>query len=130
MWIIFLLLLTGIAQADVYVITDSNGSVYDISNQPDAVVPKGYTLTVMKGQNIQNLPITNSPQLYNFSNGSFTLNKSKVQAQQAIQAESIAQDTAREQAKASALAKLADAIGKVATQDLLTDQEINAVLNQ
>ena len=130
MFILFLILFLfcSIAHADIYVVTDSNNSVYSISDQNDAVIPKGYTLTIMKGQNIQNLPITGNPQLYNFINGGFTLNVTAVQAQQAAQTAAIAQQTATANAKASAIAKLTDAISKVATQDVLTQQELSSLL--
>ena len=129
MWILFLLLLSGIANADVYVTTNQQGNVYDISNVPDAVVPSGYTRTLLKGQLIQNLPIVTPYQQYNFSNGNFTLNTTAVQAQQAAQTAAIAQQTAQANAKASAIAKLTDAISKVATQDVLTQQELDSLLS-
>lgn len=127
---LFLIALIGLARADVYVITDQNKSVYSISDQNDAVLPKGYTLTVMKGQNINNLPISGNPQLYNFNNGSFTLNSTAVQVEQTVQTQTIAAQTAAAQAKANAIAKLTDAISKVATQDVLTQQELEALLPQ
>lgn len=126
--ILALFLLGTIAQADVYVVTNQQGNVYSISPQNDAVIPSGYILTVMKGQNIQNLPITGNPQLYNFSNGGFTLNVTAVQASQASQQAVIAQQTAATNAKASAIAKLTDAISKVATQDVLTQSELDSLL--
>lgn len=119
----------NIANADVYVITDKNNSVYSVSDQPDALVPNGYILTVIKGQDIHNLPIIDSPQFYNFNNGSFILNKAAVQARQAAQAKEIANQTIQEQAKASAISKLTDAISRVATQDVLTSQELQALLS-
>jgi hypothetical protein len=128
MWILFLLLFCGVANADVYVTTNSSGNVYDISDQPDAVIPSGDTRTVLKGQLIQNLPIVTPYQQYNFSNGNFTLNTTAVQAQQAAQTAAIAQQTAAAQAKASAIAKLTDAISKVATQDVLTQSELDSLL--
>ena len=128
MWILFLLLLTGIANADVYVVTNSSHNVYSISDQNDAVVPGGYTMTIMHNQNINNLPISGSPQLYNFNNGSFTLNSTAVAAQQAAQAAAIAQQTASANAKLSAINKLTDALNKVASQDVLTQQEFAALL--
>ena len=126
--ILAIFLLGGIAQADVYVTTNQQGNVYDISNAPDAVVPSGYTRTLLKGQLIQNLPIVTPYQQYNFSNGNFTLNTTAVQAQQAAQTAAIAQQTATANAKASAIAKLTDAISKVATQDVLTQQELDSLL--
>ena len=128
MWILFLLLMTGLAQADIYVTTNQQNNVYDVSNAPDAVVPSGYTRTLLKGQLIQNLPIVTPYQQYNFSNGNFTLNTTAVQAQQAAQTAAIAQQTAQANAKASAIAKLTDAISKVATQDVLTQQELDSLL--
>lgn len=133
MWILFLLLLLSVSQivhADVYVTTNAQGNVYDISNQPDCVVPSGYTRTLLKGQLIQNLPIAMPYQLYNFSNGAFTLNTIAVQAQQAAQTAAIAQQTAVTQTAASALSKINDAISRVATQDTLTQQELQALVGQ
>lgn len=121
-------LLVNIANADVYVVTNPQNGVYSLSEQNDCVTPKGYTTTIIKGQTISNLPITGSPQLYNFSNGAFVLNSTAVQAQQAQQTAVIASQTAQEQAKASAIAKLTDAISKVATQDVLTQSELQALL--
>ena len=126
--ILAIFLLGGIAQADVYVTINPQGAVYDVSNQPDCVVPSGYTRTLLKGQLIQNLPIVTPYQQYNFSNGNFTLNTTAVQAQQAAQQAAIAQQTAQANAKASAIAKLTDAISKVATQDVLTQQELDSLL--
>lgn len=130
--IIFLILwfvaLYGVATADVYVVTKPDNSVYSISDQNDAVIPKGYKLTIMKGQNIQNLPISGSPQLYNFNNGAFTLNSTAVQAQQAAQTAAIANQTVQDNAKASAIAKLTDALSKISTEDVLTQNELEALL--
>ena len=130
MWILFLLLMTGLAQADVYVTTNAQGNVYDVSNLPDAVVPNGYTRTVIKGQDISTLPILPPYQNYNFSNGNFTLNKSLIQAKQAAEQATVAQQTSQQELQASAIAKLTDAISKVATQDVLTDQETAALLGR
>jgi len=118
----------GIANADVYVVTNQQNNVYSLSSQNDAVVPSGYTLTVMSGKNIQDLPIVGSPQLYNFSNGSFTLNTAAVQAQNQAQVDAANIKAQMAQDKASAIAKLTDAINKVATQDVLTQQELEALL--
>lgn len=129
-FLIFLLLFCGTANADVYVVTNKQNAVYSLSNQNDAVFPPGYTVTILKGQTIANLPITGDPTLYNFNNGAFTLNATAVQTQQASQAAAIAAQTAQNNAKASAIAKLTDALSKVATQDVLTEQELNALLPQ
>jgi len=118
-----------LAHADVYVVTNPQGGVYSISPQNDAVVPSGYKLTVMKGQNIQNLPITGDPQLYNFNNGGFTINAAAVTAQQNIQIQNTAAQEAAQSAKASALEKLTDAITKVDVNDVLTNSEVNALLS-
>ncbi len=119
MWLLFLLLFCGVANADVYVVTNPQNGVYSLSDVNDAVIPSGYKLTVLKGQNIANLPISGNPQLYNFSNGAFTLNATAVQAQQAVEAQAIATQTASDNAKASAIAKF-KALG-------LTDSEIEAI---
>lgn len=128
MWILFLLLMCGIANADVYIVTNSSHNVYAISSQNDIVVPSGDSLAVMRGQDISNLPISGSPQLYNFNNGAFSLNATAVTAQQQGQEAQIAAQAALEQARANAIAKLTDAISKVATQDVLTQQEMEALL--
>ena len=128
MWILFLILMTGIAQADVYVTTNSQGNIYDISNQPDVVVPSGYTRTDVKNLTMATLPIVPPYNNYNYINGGFTLNATAVQTQQAAQQAAIAQQTAVANAKASAIAKLTDAISRVATQDVLTQQEMSALL--
>ena len=78
-----LILMTGCAYADVYVTTDKNGSVYDISNAPDAVVPAGYTRVDLAGQSISNLQIVPPYQNYNYINGAFVLNASKVNSDNA-----------------------------------------------
>ncbi len=123
------ILISNIANADVYVLTNNN-SVVGLSEQNDMVVPNGYRVTILKNQTISNLPISGNPQLYNFSNGTFTLNATVVQAQQAAAAQTIAEQTATANAKASGIAKLTDAISKVATQDVLTQQELEALLPQ
>ena len=133
MWIkiLFIILvcsITHLAIADVYVITDKTNAVYSISDQNDAILPAGDTLTVLKGQNIVNLPISGSPQLYTFNKGGFTLNATAVQAQQDAQKAAIANQKAALQAKESAIAKLTDALSKVNVNDVLTEQEMNALL--
>lgn len=108
--IIFLLLLTGLfqglAKADVYVITDQTNGVYSISDAPDALVPKGYNMAIIKGKNIQDLPITGDSRLYNFSNGSFVINTAAVKSEQDAQKAVIAQETTQATVKASAVSKL------------------------
>lgn len=131
MLFLILLLLFGISQvchADVYVVTNAQGNIYDVSNEPDCVIPVGDTRTIIKGQNISNLPISGNPQLYTFNKGGFTLNASAITKQQTAQQQAIAQETSDAQAKASAIAKLTDAISKVNPADVLTNQELNAIL--
>ncbi len=108
------------AHADVYVATAPDNSVYGLSEQNDMVIPKGYTQTIIKGT-IANLPISGDAKLYDF-NGAFTLNKDRVQAQQAEQQATIAKQTAMDNAKASAMVK-AKALG-------FTDDELKAVFGQ
>lgn len=127
MWILFLLLMTGIASANVYVLTDSNNAVVGLSEQNDIVAPKGDTITEIKGK-IPDLPISGDPTLYNFNGNTFTLNTTKVQAQQASQQSAIASQTSQEQAKASAIAKLTDAISKVNPADVLTSDELKSLV--
>lgn len=128
MWFLFLILMCSIANADVYVLTDSTTAVKGLSEQNDMVIPSGYKISILKGQTISNLPISGDSSLYNFNNGSFSLNTSAVQAQQAAQRLSIANQTATQNAQLSAIQKLTDAISKVASQDVLTQQEMRALL--
>ncbi len=119
MWILFLLLFCSVANADVYILTDSNNSVIGLSEQNDMVVPSGYKISVVKG-NIDNLPINGDPTLYNFDKGYFTLDKVKVQTQQSKQQSDIATQTAKSNMKNSAINKLKN-LG-------LTDDEITSLL--
>ncbi len=128
MWILFLLLLTGIANADVYVTTNPQGGVYDVSSQPDAVVPKGYTRVNLQGQSISNLQILPPYQNYNYINGAFILNTAVVQASNAAQVATANAQAQQQALQVSAITKLTDAISKVATQDVLTQNELNALL--
>lgn len=129
--IVLILLIIGVSSvsnADVYVVTNSSHNVYAISNQNDIVVPSGDTETIMKGQNIENLPITGNPQLYNFSNGGFTVNTAAVTAKQASDTQAADAQQAIEAAKISAIEKLTDAISKVDVNDVLTNSEMQALL--
>lgn len=128
--ILFLLLMCGIAHADVYVTTNQQGNVYDVSPLPDAVVPSGYTRVEIKNLTIATLPIVQPYQNYNYINGSFTLNATAVTAQQVAQAATIAAQTAQAATATSALAKINDAISKVATQDTLTQNELMALVGK
>lgn len=119
MWLLILLLLTGIANADVYVLTDTNNNVIGLSDQNDMVIPKGDKVIILKNQIINNLPITGDPTMYTLNGNSFVLNTDKVKSKQAADAQAIADQTARDNAKASAIAKL-KAVG-------LTDDEIKAI---
>lgn len=109
---------SDLCKADVYVVTDQNNSVISLSEQNDAVVAKGNNISIVKG-NISNLPISGDATLYNFSNGAFILNKSKVQAKQAEQQTAIATQKSANDARTSGLAKI-KALG-------LTDDEIKAL---
>lgn len=126
--VLILLSMVPMVYADVYVITDPNGSVYSISDVNDAVIPSGYKLTVMKGKNIKDLPISGDTQLYNFNNGGFNLNNKAFLARQAVQKQMAADADARAQAKLSAIKKLTDAITKVNPSDVLTNEELQAIL--
>lgn len=121
MWILFLLLMTGIAQAKVYVITAPDSSVYSVSEQDDAVIPKGYSKNIING-NISNLPISGEPSLYNFNKGAFTLNSGKVQARIIEQQKQIMLEADHQDKKGSAIVKLRG-LG-------LTDDEIKAIENE
>lgn len=118
MWILFLLLMTGIASADVYVLTDSTMAVKGLSEQNDIVVPSGYKITVIKG-NISNLPITGDSSMYNFIGGAFTLNTAKIQSKNKLEQDNILAEQTKENNKSSAITKL-KTLG-------LTDDEIKAI---
>lgn len=128
MWILFFILMTGLANADVYVMTDSNNAVVGLSEQNDMVVPVGNKVSTVKG-NISNLAINGDATMYDFNKGSFSINIAKVQAKQAADVQAVATQTASDSAKASAIAKLTDAISKVEPKDVLTDEEIQALLS-
>ncbi len=119
--------MTGLAQADVYVMTDSSNAVVGLSEQNDMVVPSGYKISTIKGS-ISNLPINGDPTIYNFNKGSFTINATKVQAKQTADQAAVATQTAADNAKASAIAKLTDALTKVEPKDVLTSDELKALL--
>lgn len=127
MWILFLILMCGIAQADVYILTDSNNSVVGLSEQNDIVVPKGDSITVIKGT-ISNLPITGDPTMYNLNGNTFNLDKTKVQAQQDADKAVISKQIAKDNFKVSALGKIQDALTKTNPSDQLTNEEINAIM--
>ncbi len=65
---------------------------------------------------------------YNYVNGNVTLNAAMVLADENAQVTEARKSQAIAIAKANAIAKLTDAISKVATQDVLTSQELNALL--
>lgn len=119
MWVLFLLLMCGIARADVYVITAKDNSIYSISEADDAVIPIGYNKNIIKGT-ISNLPISGDVKLYNFSNGTFVLNPDKIKAKNIEEQSNINSENDEKNNKASAIAKLKK-IG-------LNDDEIGALI--
>lgn len=121
MWILFLILLSGIAQADVYVVTAPDKSVYSISEQNDAVIPSGYSSSVIKNKQIKDLTVTmGDEKLYDFNGSKFTLNTAKVNAKNKAEADAIAAENKKNTDKNSAITKL-KTLG-------LNDDEINAIL--
>lgn len=127
--LLLLLLMTGFARADVYVVTAPDNSVYSLSELDDAVVPQGYKKNIIKGS-IENLPISGGVQLYDFKNGQFIINANKVAEKNKIDQSAILEEQTLESNKVNALAKLTDAITKVEPKDVLTDDEIKALLGK
>lgn len=117
-----LLLICTPVMADVYVITDKTDAVYSISERNDAVIPSGYTETVIKNKMIGDLPIDGDVSLYKFKGNKFSLDgkkvadKTKRETDQALEVES------RKVARQSAIEKL-KAIG-------LSESEISALIGR
>ena len=117
--LIFLMLFTTSAMADVYVVTAPDKSVYSLSEYNDAVVPKGYKVDIIKNAKIDTLGLVKSEKFYDFNGGKFTINNTKVQAEAKQIQDAEAQRIADEQARQSAIAKL-KGLG-------LNDNEIDAI---
>lgn len=116
---IFLMLMTTIAQADVYVVTAPDKSVYSVSEQDDAVVPSGYKKTVVKNKFIKDFPLDSNEKMYDFSGTKFTLNSKKVTDKNKAEQEAIIASQKRATDKATAISKL-KALG-------LTESEIETL---
>ncbi len=119
MWILFLILFCGVANADVYILTDQNNSVVGLSEQNDIVKPDGYKISKIKGD-IANLPISGEPNLYIFDKGQFTLNATAVQKKQKDQTDAIKKQSDMDKVKTSVIGKL-KALG-------LTDDEVGVIV--
>lgn len=118
--LIFLLLMIQVVEADVYVITAPDKSVFSLSEQDDAVVPDGYKKNIVKNKMIKDLTFSmGEEKLYDFNGGSFTLNSKKVQDKNKEINDAILLDQTRESDKISAINKL-KVLG-------LTDAEISAL---
>lgn len=75
---LFAFSIVTIASADVYVITAPDKTVYSLSEQDDAVVPKGYKKDVLKNKVIKDLPVTAGQEnMYDFDGGKFSINVQK-----------------------------------------------------
>lgn len=120
--IIFLLLMCGIADAKVYIVTDTNDAVVSISEQNDAVVPRGYNVSTVKGK-IDGLPISGDPTLYDFKSGSFVLNNKRVTDKNTVQQNSIIATQNRNTNRTSGFKK-------IQTTNSLTDDEMKAIFNE
>ena len=121
MWILFLILFCGVANADVYVITAPDKSVYSISEQDDAVIPSGYNKNVLAKKSIKDLTFNmGEEKMYDFSGSKFTLNATRVIAKNKAESDAIANENKKNTDKTSAITKL-KTLG-------LTDDEINAIL--
>ncbi len=121
MFIIFLILMCSIAQADVYVLTDSNKEVIGISEQNDMVVPAGHKIDIVKNKTIKDLPFSPSEEkMYNFSGNKFSLNSKKVQDKNKQESDAILTKQKEDSSKKSGIEKLKDVVK-------LTDDEIEAL---
>jgi len=118
--LVILMLIPTVAMADVYVITTPTHSVYSLSEANDAVLPQGYTKDIIKGRSIASFALNPMTSLYDYTNGSFTLNQDRV-------AEKNASDQAAVQAKADEVAAKASAMAKLKALGL-TDQEIGSLV--
>ena len=107
MWILFLILMTGIVQADVYVITAPDKSVYSLSEADDAVLPDGYKKDIIENKTISDLTITpGEEKLYDFNGSKFTPNAKKIQDKNKAEEEAILRAEKAAEDKASVITKL------------------------
>ncbi len=120
MWILFLILMTNLASADVFVITAPDQSVYSVSEQDDAITPQGYKKDVIKNQHIKDLPLADNEKMYDFNGNKFTLNAKKVQDKNKAEQDAILAEQDKQTKKSSAIAKF-KSMG-------LSDEEISALI--
>ena len=116
--LIILVLAVAIARADVYVVTAPDKSVYSISELPDAVVPPGYTVDIIKDKGISDLTI-GDVKLYKYNAKKFTLDSAKVAAKNKAENDAALAYEAELSTRQSAINKL-KALG-------LTDAEVSAL---
>lgn len=122
MWILFLLLMIGTAQADVYVLTSADKAVVGLSEQNDIVVPAGHKLDMIKNKKISDLSVTmGEEKMYDFDGSKFKINAKKVQDKNKADSDAVIAEQKRVNDKQSAIEKIKSVAG-------LTDDEIKAVL--
>lgn len=121
MWLLFLILMCGIANAEVYVITAPDNSVYSLSEQDDALVPNGYKKSVIKKKNISDLGLSNYETMYDYVGNKFRLNAKKVSDNDKAEKDAIIKKEKKAADKASLILKLKN-IG-------LTDDEIAILID-
>jgi hypothetical protein len=119
MWILFFLF-CSIAQADVFVVTAPDKSVYSISEQRDCVIPQGYAEDVIKGKDINSLALGDDLFLYNYNGKKFTLDDKKVAKKNKDLSDAALARETKKATKASAITKL-EALG-------LTTDEAKAIV--
>lgn len=120
MWILFLIFMCSIAQADVYVITAPDKSVYSLSEQDDAVLPDGYIKNIVPNKHISDLVVSmGEEKLYDFDKGTFILNSKKVQDKNKVEQDVILASGKITDDRQSGLSKL-KGLG-------LTDDELKAL---
>lgn len=120
--IIIFLALSNLAFADVYVITDSIGSIYSLSEQDDAVLPVGYSKDIIRGKNISDLALDSDVSIYKYSSGKFSIDTKKVAEKRQKEADIQKAKDDAETAKKSAMDKLKK-LG-------LADNEISALIGK
>lgn len=106
-----------LSYADVWVV-HNDGKVYSLSEQNDAVVPKGYKVDILKGS-IGDLALSRPIDEYIFDGKNFKVNAKAVKAKEDKQLERDQEIEARKAKKKSAEDKL-KALG-------LTDDEVNVL---
>lgn len=118
--ILFLILMCGIARADVFVVTAPDASVVSLSEQDDAVVPAGFKKDVIKNKQIKDLTVSmGEERLYDFNGGKFILNAQKVKDKNKAESDAILKNQKSSTDRQSGLAKL-KVLG-------LTDNELAAL---